>query len=252
MTTAADPPASTTAPTPRSYRHWKLQLRGRRSPRWRWTSPRTAASAPATSSSSTATTSASTSSCTTRCNRIRFEHPEVRSVIVTSAKDRVFCSGANIFMLGLSSHAWKVNFCKFTNETRNGIEDSSPPLGPQVRRRGQRRLRRRRLRAGAGLRRDRAGRRPLVVGVAARGAAARRAARHRRADARHRQAPGAPRPRRHLLHQRSKACAASARSSGGWSMRSPSRRSSRRACRSAPRKLAGAERPAGRRARAWR
>jgi len=57
--------------------------------------------------------------------RIRFEHPEVRSVIVTSLKDRVFCSGANIFMLGLSSHAWKVNFCKFTNETRNGIEDSS-------------------------------------------------------------------------------------------------------------------------------
>ena len=58
-------------------------------------------------------------------NRIRFEHPEVRSVVVTSDKDRVFCSGANIFMLGLSSHAWKVNFCKFTNETRNGIEDSS-------------------------------------------------------------------------------------------------------------------------------
>jgi len=57
--------------------------------------------------------------------RIRFEHPEVRSVVVTSAKDRVFCSGANIFMLGVSSHAWKVNFCKFTNETRNGIEDSS-------------------------------------------------------------------------------------------------------------------------------
>ncbi len=58
-------------------------------------------------------------------NRVRFEHPEVRSVIVTSAKDRIFCSGANIFMLGVSSHAWKVNFCKFTNETRNGIEDSS-------------------------------------------------------------------------------------------------------------------------------
>ena len=62
-------------------------------------------------------------------NRIRFEHPEVRSVIVTSAKDRIFCSGANIFMLGVSSHAWKVNFCKFTNETRNGIEDSSKHSG---------------------------------------------------------------------------------------------------------------------------
>ncbi|MXW47238.1 MAG: benzoyl-CoA-dihydrodiol lyase [Gammaproteobacteria bacterium] len=62
-------------------------------------------------------------------NRIRFEHPEVRTVIITSAKDRVFCSGANIFMLGSSSHAWKVNFCKFTNETRNGIEDSSANSG---------------------------------------------------------------------------------------------------------------------------
>lgn len=62
-------------------------------------------------------------------NRIRFEHPEVRAVIITSLKDRIFCSGANIFMLGLSSHAWKVNFCKFTNETRNGIEDSSRHSG---------------------------------------------------------------------------------------------------------------------------
>jgi benzoyl-CoA-dihydrodiol lyase len=61
--------------------------------------------------------------------RIRFEHPEVRSVIVASAKPRIFCSGANIYMLGLSSHAWKVNFCKFTNETRNGIEDSSAHSG---------------------------------------------------------------------------------------------------------------------------
>ncbi|MFL6624632.1 MAG: 2,3-epoxybenzoyl-CoA dihydrolase [Sulfurifustis sp.] len=61
--------------------------------------------------------------------RIRFEHPEVRSVIITSAKDRIFCSGANIFMLGQSSHAGKVNFCKFTNETRNGIEDSSGHSG---------------------------------------------------------------------------------------------------------------------------
>ena len=62
-------------------------------------------------------------------NRIRFEHPEVRSVVITSAKEKVFCSGANIFMLGLSSHAWKVNFCKFTNETRNGLEDSSAHSG---------------------------------------------------------------------------------------------------------------------------
>ena len=62
-------------------------------------------------------------------NRIRFEHPEVRTVVVTSAKDKVFCSGANIFMLGVSTHSWKVNFCKFTNETRNGLEDSSKYSG---------------------------------------------------------------------------------------------------------------------------
>jgi benzoyl-CoA-dihydrodiol lyase len=61
--------------------------------------------------------------------RIRFEHPAVRTVVITSAKDKVFCSGANIFMLGVSSHAWKVNFCKFTNETRNGLEDSSKHSG---------------------------------------------------------------------------------------------------------------------------
>src|SRR5438445_13230105 len=57
-------------------------------------------------------------------NRIRFEHPEVKTVVVTSGKSRMFCSGANIYMLGTSTHASKVNFCKFTTETRNGIEDS--------------------------------------------------------------------------------------------------------------------------------
>ncbi len=61
--------------------------------------------------------------------RIRFEHPEVKTVVLTSSKPRMFCSGANIYMLGLSSHAWKVNFCKFTNETRNGIEESSASSG---------------------------------------------------------------------------------------------------------------------------
>jgi benzoyl-CoA-dihydrodiol lyase len=61
--------------------------------------------------------------------RLRFEHPEIRSVVISSAKNRIFCSGANIYMLGLSSHAWKVNFCKFTNETRNGIEDASAHSG---------------------------------------------------------------------------------------------------------------------------
>ena len=82
-------------------------------------------------------------------NRIRFERPDVRVVVITSARERVFCSGANIFMLGVSSHAWKVNFCKFTNETRNGLEDSSRVRRPEVPRRRQRLVRRRRLRAGA-------------------------------------------------------------------------------------------------------
>jgi benzoyl-CoA-dihydrodiol lyase len=57
--------------------------------------------------------------------RVRFEHPEVHCLVITSGKERMFCSGANTYMLGASSHAWKVNFCKFTNETRNGIEDAS-------------------------------------------------------------------------------------------------------------------------------
>jgi benzoyl-CoA-dihydrodiol lyase len=57
--------------------------------------------------------------------RIRFEHPDVACVVISSAKERMFCAGANIYMLGQSSHGWKVNFCKFTNETRNGMEDSS-------------------------------------------------------------------------------------------------------------------------------
>jgi benzoyl-CoA-dihydrodiol lyase len=61
--------------------------------------------------------------------RLRFEHPEVRAVIVTSAKDKVFCAGANIRMLAASEHHWKVNFCKFTNETRNGMEDATEHSG---------------------------------------------------------------------------------------------------------------------------
>src|SRR6187397_3204007 len=61
--------------------------------------------------------------------RIRFEHPEVRAVVITSLKPRIFCAGANIYMLGTSSHAFKVNFCKFTNETRCAIEDDSHHSG---------------------------------------------------------------------------------------------------------------------------
>src|SRR5256886_807117 len=61
--------------------------------------------------------------------RLRFEHPEVRTVVVTSGKERIFCAGANIRMLATSPHSWKVNFCKFTNETRNGMEDASAHSG---------------------------------------------------------------------------------------------------------------------------
>ncbi len=61
--------------------------------------------------------------------RLRFEHPEVRAVIITSLKERIFCAGANIFMLRGSTHAWKVNFCKFTNETRLAMEDASASSG---------------------------------------------------------------------------------------------------------------------------
>ncbi|MWA01702.1 benzoyl-CoA-dihydrodiol lyase [Actinomadura sp. LD22] len=61
--------------------------------------------------------------------RLRFEHPGVRAVVVTSGKEKIFCAGANIRMLAASEHAWKVNFCKFTNETRNGIEDATANSG---------------------------------------------------------------------------------------------------------------------------
>ena len=61
--------------------------------------------------------------------RLRFEHPEVRTVVITSAKPKIFCAGANIRMLAASAHGWKVNFCKFTNETRNGIEDATAHSG---------------------------------------------------------------------------------------------------------------------------
>src|SRR6187397_1614078 len=61
--------------------------------------------------------------------RIRFEHPEVKTVVISSLKERIFCAGANIFMLRGSTHAWKVNFCKFTNETRLAMEDASENSG---------------------------------------------------------------------------------------------------------------------------
>ena len=61
--------------------------------------------------------------------RLRFEHPAVRVVVLTSGREKIFCAGANIKMLATASHTWKVNFCKFTNETRNGIEDATANSG---------------------------------------------------------------------------------------------------------------------------
>src|ERR1700734_4235156 len=63
--------------------------------------------------------------------RLRFEHPEVRAVVVTSGQPKIFCAGANIYMLGSSTHAFKVNFCKFTNETRLYLEEMSAASGIQ-------------------------------------------------------------------------------------------------------------------------
>ena len=77
--------------------------------------------------------------------RLRFEHPEVKVVVMRSGKNRVFCAGANIRMLAGATHAHKVNFCKFTNETRNGIEDSSREFRPALHHRRQRHRGRRRL-----------------------------------------------------------------------------------------------------------
>ena len=134
--------------------------------------------------------------------RLRFEHPEVKTVILRSGKEGVFCAGANIRMLGKASHGHKVNFCKFTNETRFSIEDASENSGQTY------------LAAISGsaagggyelavtadhimLIDDRRSsvslpELPLACG----------AARHRRPDTADRQAPRAPRPRRHLLHRR--------------------------------------------------
>ena len=74
-------------------------------------------------------TLASISSLPDAVQRLRFEHPEVKAVVLKSAKDNVFCAGANIRMLGQASHGHKVNFCKFTNETRLAIEDATANSG---------------------------------------------------------------------------------------------------------------------------
>src|SRR5687768_2652891 len=128
METAASVPVVTFETAPDQYRHWKLQCDGDL----------------ATLSMDVQEDAGLSSEYRLKLNsydlgvdieladavqRIRFEHPEVHAVVITSLKERVFCAGANIFMLRGSSHAWKVNFCKYTNETRLAIEDASENSG---------------------------------------------------------------------------------------------------------------------------
>jgi benzoyl-CoA-dihydrodiol lyase len=186
---------------------------------------RRGSAAPATSSSSTATTSASTSSSPTRpAAALRAPRGQGASSS-PAAQDRVFCAGRqHLHARAESTHAFKVNFCKYTNETR--LASRTPAqLGLKLRSRVNGGLRRRRLRARARVRRDPPRRRRQLRGVAARGAAARRAARHRRPHAPRRQAQGAPRPRRRVLHDGRRACAASAPSTGASSTRLVPKRS---------------------------
>ncbi len=175
-------------------------------------------SAPATSSSSTPTTSASTSSSPTRSSASASSTPRCARSSSRAGKERIFCAGANIYMLASSTHPFKVNFCKFTNETRLSLEDASRATrasAPSPRCNGPA--------AGGGYELALACDEILLVddgivgGVAARGAAARRAARHRRAHARRRQAQGAPRSAPTCSRRSPRASRASAPSSGGSS-----------------------------------
>ena len=168
--------------------------------------------------------------------RLRFEHPEVQRRRCCARASRGCSAPAPISACWRARrHAHKVNFCKFTNETRNGIEDASENSGLHDHLRDQRHGGGRRLRARARGRSHHAGRRRLVGGVAAGTAAAGGAAGHRRAHARHRQAQGAPRPCRCVLHHRGRRegqargrLAAGRRSRAGLEVRRNGRRSARK------------------------
>ena len=151
--------------------------------------------------------------------RLRFEHPEVKAVVLTGGLDKMFCAGANIRMLAAVAARVEGELLQVHQRDPQRHRGRDRALRPDLDRRGQRHRGRRRLRAGAGLRRDRADRRRLLDRVPARGAAARRAARHRRpdpvVDKRH-----VRRDLRRLLRHQVRGLPRQARpSSGGWSTR---------------------------------
>jgi benzoyl-CoA-dihydrodiol lyase len=133
MTVTADPdraaiPAVSFDADPASYKHWKLEVDGDIA-RLRLDIDENAGIVPGYELKMNSYDLGVDIELYDATQRLRFEHPGVRAVVVTSAKDRNFCAGANIRMLAQSSHPWKVNFCKFTNETRNGMEDSTENSG---------------------------------------------------------------------------------------------------------------------------
>jgi benzoyl-CoA-dihydrodiol lyase len=125
MTTAAvDAPVVDFATEPSRYRHWKLSVEGRIAT-LTLDVDENAGLRPGYKLKLNSYDLGVDIELHDALQRIRFEHPAVATVVITSGNGRSFCAGANIYMLGSSSHRWKVNFCKFTNETRNGMEDSS-------------------------------------------------------------------------------------------------------------------------------
>ncbi len=204
---------------PSQYRHWRLEADGPVATLTLAVDPERRPSRRLRAQAELLRPRASTSSCTTRSQRLRFEHPQVKAVVITGGLDKVFSAGANIQMLASSTHAHKVAFCKFTNETRNGIEEMSSDGGQVVIAAVNGTA------AGGGyelalrVRRDPARRRQVVGRLAPRGAAARGAARYRWPDASRRQAPRPPRPRRRVRDEGRKGSRAAGASSGASSTR---------------------------------
>ncbi len=125
---AATPPAVSFDTAPESYRHWKLDIDGEVA-YLRLDVDEAGGLVPGYELKMNSYDLGVDIELYDASQRLRFEHPQVRAVVMTSAKDRNFCAGANIRMLAQSTHPWKVNFCKFTNETRNGIEDATAHSG---------------------------------------------------------------------------------------------------------------------------